>query len=167
MGMSNLPLSQQSLPVRATPTIYVTTTLSDGLPHICTDGAIKPWLAGVMRSARREPFARSFTRGRHILQQTPLTSGSIVFANNYLSSECHLQEIVCANYLSHHFGSRSIYPMGKWNCTSLVLMPIAPGLPRLRISKAYPIRRNVQRNGFIRTVVGVRAIAARYCSGGP
>ena len=111
--MSNLPLSQQSLPVRATEIIYVTTTLYGGLPQICTGGAIKQWLAGIMGSARREPFARSFTRWCHILQRNPLTSGSIVFAINYLSSDCPLQEIVCAELPLASFREQKHLPDGE------------------------------------------------------
>jgi len=93
MGMSSLPLSLGN-PFRsgATPTIYFTTALFDGLTRIDKDGALQPWLAVSWEALDEKTWRIRLRNDVTFSNGTPLTSDAAVFAINYLASEGSLQE---------------------------------------------------------------------------
>lgn len=93
MGMSSLPLSLGN-PFRsgATPTIYFTTALFDGLTRIDKDGTLKPWLAVSWEALDEKTWRVRLRDGVIFSNGVPLTSDAVVFAINYLASEDSLQE---------------------------------------------------------------------------
>ncbi|MEQ9110131.1 MAG: ABC transporter substrate-binding protein [Rhodospirillaceae bacterium] len=93
MGMSSLPLSLGN-PFRtgATPTIYFTPALFDGLTRITRDGTLMPWLAVNWEAVDETTWRIQLRDGVTFSNGRPLTSEAAVFAINYLASEESLPE---------------------------------------------------------------------------
>lgn len=93
MGMSSLPLSLGN-PLRtgATPTIYFTPALFDGLTRITRDGTLMPWLATSWESTDANTWSVKLRDGVTFSNGKPLTAESFAYVINYLASEDSLQE---------------------------------------------------------------------------
>ena len=93
LGMSSLPLSFGN-PFRsgATPTIYFTPALFDGLTRIDEDGALHPWLAVSWEAIDQNTWRVKLRDGVTFSNGKPFTADAAVFAINYLASEESLPE---------------------------------------------------------------------------
>ncbi len=93
MGMSSLPLSLGN-PFRsgATPTIYFTPALFDGLTRIDNDGMLQPWLAVSWDATDQNTWRVKLRDGVTFSNGVPLTAEAAAFAVNYLASEESLPE---------------------------------------------------------------------------
>lgn len=93
MGMSSLPLSLGN-PMRsgATPTIYFTPAIFDGLTRLSREGALQPWLAVAWEPKDSKTWTITLRDGVTFSNGTPLTAEAAAFAVNYLASEQSLLE---------------------------------------------------------------------------
>ncbi len=93
MGMSSLPLSFGN-PMRsgATPTIYFTPAIFDGLTRLDREGNLLPWLAVAWEPKDTKTWAVTLREGVTFSNGVPLTADAAAFAVNYLASEDSLQE---------------------------------------------------------------------------
>lgn len=93
LGMSSLPLSLGN-PFRsgATPTIYFTPALFDGLTRIDRNGALQSWLAVSWEAMDQNTWRVTLRDSVTFSNGVPLTSEAAVFAFNYLASEDSLPE---------------------------------------------------------------------------
>jgi len=93
MGMSSLPLSLGN-PMRsgATPTIYFTPAIFDGLMRLSRDGDLEPWLAIAWEPKDTKIWSVTLRDGVSFSNGTPLTAEAVAFAVNYLASEDSLVE---------------------------------------------------------------------------
>jgi peptide/nickel transport system substrate-binding protein len=93
LGISSLPLSFGN-PFRsgATPTIYFTPALFDGLTRIDKAGALQPWLAVSWEAVDQNTWRIKLRDGVTFSNGVPFTSDAAAFAINYLASEESLPE---------------------------------------------------------------------------
>lgn len=93
MGMSSLPLSFAN-PFRsgATPTIYFTTAIFDGLTRIDKNGSLHPWLAVSWEAIDEKTWRVQLRQNVTFSNGTPFSAEAAAFAINYLASEDSLQE---------------------------------------------------------------------------
>lgn len=93
MGMSSLPLSLGN-PLRsgATPTIYFTPAMFDGLTRIDRKGNVLPWLAVAWEPKDKKTWTVTLRDGVTFSNGKPLTADAAAFAVNYLASEESLPE---------------------------------------------------------------------------
>lgn len=93
MGMSSLPLSLGN-PLRtgATPTIYFTPALFDGLTRITREGELLPWLAVSWEAKDSNTWSIRLRDDVTFSNGTPLTAEALAYTVNYLASEDSLKE---------------------------------------------------------------------------
>jgi peptide/nickel transport system substrate-binding protein len=93
MGMSSLPLSFGN-PMRsgATPTIYFTPAIFDGLTRLDREGNLLPWLAVAWEPKDTKAWTVTLRDGVTFSNGVPFTAEAAAFAVNYLASEESLQE---------------------------------------------------------------------------
>jgi len=93
MGMSSLPLSLGN-PLRsgATPTIYFTPALFDGLTRMDRQGTLLPWLAVGWEPRDTKTWAVRLREGVTFSNGKPLTAEAVAFTINYLASAESLPE---------------------------------------------------------------------------
>lgn len=93
MGMSSLPLSLGN-PLRtgATPTIYFTPALFDGLTRITRDGTLVPWLATSWEAKDTNTWTIQLRDDVTFSNGKPFTAKDIAYTVNYLASEESLKE---------------------------------------------------------------------------
>lgn len=93
MGMSSLPLSLGN-PLRtgATPTIYFTPAIFDGLTRITREGELIPWLATSWEAKDTTTWSIRLRDDVTFSNGKPFTSEDIAFVVNYLASEESLKD---------------------------------------------------------------------------
>ena len=93
MGMASLPLAFGN-PLRsgASPTIYFTPALFDGLTRIDKDGTLLPWLAVAWEPKDTKTWTVRLRGDVTFSNGTPLTAEAAAFAVNYLASEESMPE---------------------------------------------------------------------------
>lgn len=93
MGMSSLPLSLGN-PLRsgATPTIYFTPAIFDGLTRITRDGELIPWLATSWEAKDTTTWSIRLRDDVTFSNGKPFTAEDIAFVVNYLASEDSLKD---------------------------------------------------------------------------
>ena len=93
MGMSSLPLSLGN-PMRsgATPTIYFTPAMFDGLTRLNRDGTLQPWLAVAWEPKDTKTWTVKLRDGVTFSNGVPFTAEAAAFAVNYLASDDSLVE---------------------------------------------------------------------------
>lgn len=93
MGMSSLPLSFGN-PMRsgATPTIYFTPAIFDGLTRLDREGNLLPWLAVAWEPKDTKTWTVTLRDGVTFSNGEPFTAETVAFAVNYLASEDSLVE---------------------------------------------------------------------------
>ena len=93
MGMSSLPIYFAN-PMRtgATPTIYFTPALFDGLTRMDRNGTLLPWLAVSWEANDTKTWTVRVRDGVIFSNGTPMTAEAVAFAVNYMASEDSLVE---------------------------------------------------------------------------
>ena len=93
MGMSSLPLYFAN-PMRtgATPTIYFTPALFDGLTRLDRNGTLLPWLAVSWEAKDTKTWIVKVRDGVTFSNGAPMTAEAVAFAVNYMASEESLVE---------------------------------------------------------------------------